>query len=98
MRAMELYQGRTMLEAHSVPLKLEQGAFGATSQVVSFLANTMSPSNTTAIFEERLYGTSKTKTAGTWGQQGQNSQASIQIHQGDAEEGSPLWDLLPCHQ
>lgn len=54
---MELYQGKTMLEAHSVPLKLEHGA---TNQIVSFLANTMSSSTTTAIFEDRFFTSLKT--------------------------------------
>ncbi|KAJ8335353.1 hypothetical protein SKAU_G00386950 [Synaphobranchus kaupii] len=52
---MVLYQGKTTLEAHGVPLTPEQQALGATSQIVSVLASTMSSPNTTAIFADNFF-------------------------------------------
>ncbi|KAJ8402192.1 hypothetical protein AAFF_G00370570 [Aldrovandia affinis] len=52
---MVLYQGKTKLEAHGVPLMPEQNAMGATSQIVSVLASTMSSSPTTAIFADNFF-------------------------------------------
>ncbi|XP_030260438.1 piggyBac transposable element-derived protein 3-like isoform X1 [Sparus aurata] len=42
---MVLYQGKTTLEAHGVPLTPEQQAMGATSQIVSVLLSTISSSS-----------------------------------------------------
>nr|XP_033952326.1 piggyBac transposable element-derived protein 3-like [Pseudochaenichthys georgianus] len=52
---MVLYQGKTTLEAHGVPLTPEQQAMGATSQIVSVLASTMSSPSTTAIFADNFF-------------------------------------------
>ncbi len=52
---MVLYQGKTMLETHGVPLTPEQEALGFTSQIVSILASTMSSSDTTAIFVDSFF-------------------------------------------
>ncbi|KAM3864714.1 piggyBac transposable element-derived protein 3-like [Diretmus argenteus] len=52
---MVLYQGKTTLEAHGVPLTPEQNAMGATSQIVSVLASTMSSSTTTAILSDNFF-------------------------------------------
>uniref|UniRef100_A0A3Q3SSJ6 PiggyBac transposable element-derived protein domain-containing protein n=1 Tax=Mastacembelus armatus TaxID=205130 RepID=A0A3Q3SSJ6_9TELE len=52
---MLLYQGKTTLEAHGVPLTAEQEAMGATSQIVSVLASTMSSYITTAIFADNFF-------------------------------------------
>ncbi|XP_058627599.1 piggyBac transposable element-derived protein 3-like [Onychostoma macrolepis] len=50
-----LYQGKTTLQAHSVPMTSEQQAMGVTSQIVSVLASTMSSSTTTAIFADNFF-------------------------------------------
>ncbi|KAL0160893.1 hypothetical protein M9458_044618, partial [Cirrhinus mrigala] len=50
-----LYQGKTTLEAHGVPLTSEQQAMGVTSQIVSVLASTMTSSTTTAIFADNYF-------------------------------------------
>lgn len=50
-----LYQGKNTLEAHGVMLTPEQTAMGATSQIVSVLASTMSSSTTTAIFADNFF-------------------------------------------
>ncbi|KAI3366108.1 hypothetical protein L3Q82_009927 [Scortum barcoo] len=50
-----LYQGKTTLEAHDIPVTPEQEAMGATSQIVSILASTMSSSTTTAIFADNFF-------------------------------------------
>ncbi|KAK3889506.1 hypothetical protein Pcinc_006478 [Petrolisthes cinctipes] len=52
---MALYQGKTMLQAHGLPLSPEQEAMGSTSQIVSVLASTMSSSTTTAIFADNFF-------------------------------------------
>ncbi|KAK5856274.1 hypothetical protein PBY51_007882 [Eleginops maclovinus] len=52
---MVLYQGKTTLEAHGVPLTPEQQAMGATSQIVSVLASTMSSPTTTAISADNFF-------------------------------------------
>ncbi len=52
---MVLYQGKTTLEAHDVPLSPKQKALGATSQIVSVLASTMSSLTTTAIFADNFF-------------------------------------------
>ncbi|KAJ8391362.1 hypothetical protein AAFF_G00089920 [Aldrovandia affinis] len=52
---MVLYQGKTTLKVHGVPLMPEQNAMGATSQIVSVLASTMSSSTTTAIFADNFF-------------------------------------------
>ncbi|KAK5909525.1 hypothetical protein CesoFtcFv8_003448 [Champsocephalus esox] len=52
---MVLYQGKTTLEAHGVLLTPEQQAMGATSQIVSVLASTMSSPSTTAIFADNFF-------------------------------------------
>ncbi|XP_070817945.1 piggyBac transposable element-derived protein 3-like [Chaetodon trifascialis] len=52
---MVLYQGKTMLEAHGVPLMPKQRTLGATSQIVTALVNTMPPSPTTAIFADNYF-------------------------------------------
>ncbi|CAG5954676.1 unnamed protein product [Menidia menidia] len=52
---MVLYYGKTTLEAHDVPLKPEQEGLGATSQIVSVLASTMSFPTTTAIFADSFF-------------------------------------------
>lgn len=52
---MVLYQGKTTLEAHGIPLTSEQEAMSATSQIVSILASTMSSSTTTAIFADNFF-------------------------------------------
>ena len=51
---MVLYQGKTTLEAHGVPLTPEQQAMGATSQIVSILLSTISSSTTTTMWEEPM--------------------------------------------
>ncbi|CAG6016111.1 unnamed protein product [Menidia menidia] len=50
-----LYQGKTTMEAHDVPLKPEQEGLGATSQIVSVLASTMSFPDTTAIYADNFF-------------------------------------------
>ncbi|XP_036008037.1 piggyBac transposable element-derived protein 3 [Fundulus heteroclitus] len=50
-----LYQGKTTLEAHDVPLKPEQEGLGATSQIVSVLASTMTFPTTTAIYADNFF-------------------------------------------
>lgn len=50
-----LYHGKTMLEAHGVPMKSEQQAMGVTSQMTSVLASTVSSSTTTAIFADNFF-------------------------------------------
>uniref|UniRef100_A0A673LD19 PiggyBac transposable element-derived protein domain-containing protein n=1 Tax=Sinocyclocheilus rhinocerous TaxID=307959 RepID=A0A673LD19_9TELE len=50
-----LYQGKTTLKAHGVPMTSEQQAMGVTSQIVSVLASTMSSSTTTAIFADNFF-------------------------------------------
>ena len=52
---MVLYQGKTMLKAHGVPLMPEQQAMGSTSQIVSVLVSTMTSSTTTTIFAENFF-------------------------------------------
>ncbi|KAM4565779.1 piggyBac transposable element-derived protein 3-like [Odontesthes bonariensis] len=52
---MVLYQAKTTLEAHDVPLSPQQKALGATSQIVSALASTMSSPATTAIFADQFF-------------------------------------------
>uniref|UniRef100_A0A672I0K1 PiggyBac transposable element-derived protein domain-containing protein n=1 Tax=Salarias fasciatus TaxID=181472 RepID=A0A672I0K1_SALFA len=52
---MVLYQGKTTLEAHGVPLMPIQKTLGATSQIVSVLVSTMSLSTTTAIFADNFF-------------------------------------------
>uniref|UniRef100_A0A3P9JJR6 PiggyBac transposable element-derived protein domain-containing protein n=1 Tax=Oryzias latipes TaxID=8090 RepID=A0A3P9JJR6_ORYLA len=52
---MVLYQGKTTLEAHDVPLKPEQEGLGATSQIVSVLVSTMSFPTTTAIYADNFF-------------------------------------------
>lgn len=52
---MILYQGKTTLQAHGLPLSPEQEAMGSTSQIVSVLASTMSSSTTTAIFADNFF-------------------------------------------
>ncbi|GAA6227529.1 piggyBac transposable element-derived protein 3-like [Lates japonicus] len=52
---MVLYQGKTTLEAHDVPLMPEQKVLGATSQIVAVLASTMSSPTTTAIFADNFF-------------------------------------------
>ncbi|KAJ4935696.1 hypothetical protein JOQ06_017225 [Pogonophryne albipinna] len=52
---MVLYQGKTTLEAHGVPLIPEQQSLGATSQIVSIQASTMSSPSTTAIFADNFF-------------------------------------------
>lgn len=52
---MVLYQGKTMLEAHGVPLMPEQKTLGDTSQIVSILASTISPSTISAIFADNFF-------------------------------------------
>ncbi|XP_072248003.1 piggyBac transposable element-derived protein 2-like [Leuresthes tenuis] len=52
---MVLYQGKTTLEAHDVPLSPQQKALGAISQIVSALASTMSSPTTTAIFADHFF-------------------------------------------
>ncbi|KAG0713886.1 PiggyBac transposable element-derived protein 3 [Chionoecetes opilio] len=52
---MMLYQGKTTLEAHGVPLTPKQEAMGSTSKIVSVLASTMSCSTTTAIFADNFF-------------------------------------------
>ncbi|KAK5897519.1 hypothetical protein CesoFtcFv8_010575 [Champsocephalus esox] len=52
---MVLYQGKTTLEGHGVPLTPEQQAMGATSQIVSVLASTMSSPSTTAMFADNFF-------------------------------------------
>ncbi|KAI3352090.1 hypothetical protein L3Q82_020896, partial [Scortum barcoo] len=48
-------RGKTMLEAHGVPLTPEPGAMGATSQIVSILASTMSSSTNTAMIVHNFF-------------------------------------------
>ncbi|KAK4298822.1 hypothetical protein Pmani_028870 [Petrolisthes manimaculis] len=52
---MVLYQGKTTLQAHGLPLSPEQEVMGSTSQIVSVLASTMSSSTTTAIFADNFF-------------------------------------------
>lgn len=52
---MALYQGKTTLEAHDVPLKPEQNVLGAISQVVAVLVSTVSSPTTTAIFADNIF-------------------------------------------
>ncbi|KAG0716092.1 PiggyBac transposable element-derived protein 3 [Chionoecetes opilio] len=52
---MVLYQGKTTLEAHGVPLTPNKEAMGSTSKIVSVLASTMSCSTTTAIFADNFF-------------------------------------------
>ncbi|KAK4310284.1 hypothetical protein Pmani_018103 [Petrolisthes manimaculis] len=52
---MVLYQEKTTLQAHGLPLSPEQEAMGSTSQIVSVLASTMSSSTTTAIFADNFF-------------------------------------------
>ncbi|XP_070814262.1 piggyBac transposable element-derived protein 3-like [Chaetodon trifascialis] len=52
---MVLYQGKTTLEAHSVPLMPKLRTLGATSQIVTVLVSTMPPSPTTAIFADNYF-------------------------------------------
>ncbi|KAG7511951.1 hypothetical protein JOB18_015125 [Solea senegalensis] len=73
---MVLYQGKTTLEAHDVPLTPEQIVLGATSQIVAVLASTMSSHTTTVIFAYNLFtsmelcGKQEIRIADTQGQQG----------------------------
>lgn len=53
-RDMVLYQDKTTLEAHDVPLTPEQKVLGATSQIFAVLASTMS-SPTIAIFADNFF-------------------------------------------
>ena len=52
---MVMYQGKTTLAAHGIPLSEEQEALGPTSQVVSVLASTMSCSTVNAIFADNYF-------------------------------------------
>jgi len=52
---MVLYQGKTTLEGHDVCLTPEQRALGASSQIVSVLASSMSYPTTTAIFADHFF-------------------------------------------
>lgn len=52
---MVLYQGLTTLQSHGVTLTPEQEALGATSQIVSTLAKTMTCSSPTAIFADNFF-------------------------------------------
>ncbi|XP_031730561.1 piggyBac transposable element-derived protein 3-like [Anarrhichthys ocellatus] len=52
---MVLYQGKTTLEGHDASLTPEQKALGATSQIVSVLASSMSSLTTTAIFADNFF-------------------------------------------
>ncbi|XP_076035777.1 uncharacterized protein LOC143021873 isoform X2 [Oratosquilla oratoria] len=52
---MMLYQGRTTLQAHDIPLTPEQEVMGVTSQIVAVLASTISCSTTTAIFADNYF-------------------------------------------
>ena len=52
---MVLYQGATKLQAHGIPRTPEQETLGATSEIVSVLASTMSSSSTTAIFADKFF-------------------------------------------
>ena len=52
---MVLYQGATTLQAHGIPRTPEQETLGATSEIVSVLASTMSYSSTTAIFADNFF-------------------------------------------
>uniref|UniRef100_A0A3B3H8F7 PiggyBac transposable element-derived protein domain-containing protein n=1 Tax=Oryzias latipes TaxID=8090 RepID=A0A3B3H8F7_ORYLA len=52
---MVLYQGKTTLEAHDVPLKPEQEDLGTTSQIVSVLVSTMSFPTTPAIYADNFF-------------------------------------------
>lgn len=52
---MVLYQGAVTLQAHGIPLTAEQESLGATSQIVSVLASTMTSSSPTAIFADNFF-------------------------------------------
>ncbi|KAL1276873.1 hypothetical protein QQF64_023546 [Cirrhinus molitorella] len=91
-----LYQGKTTLEAHGVPLTSEQQAMGVTSQIVSILASTMTSSTTTAIFADNYFTSLERPQRqelqvhrNSQGQQ--NRQASIEVHQGYGEKDCPSW-------
>lgn len=87
---MVLYQGKTTLEAHDVPLTPEQKVLGATSQIVAVLASTMS-SPTIAIFADNFFyqhGNQRSELQVHRDSKGQqNQKSSTQVHQGDGEEG-----------
>lgn len=50
-----LYQGKTTLQAHGIPLTPQQEAMGVTSQIVSVLASTMQAPTTSAIFADNYF-------------------------------------------
>ena len=52
---MILYQGDTTLKAHGAQLTKEQEELGATSQIVTVLASTMSKTTTNAIFADNFF-------------------------------------------
>ena len=50
-----LYQGKTTLQTHRIPLNIEQEAMDINSQIVSVLASTMSSNDTTVIFADNFF-------------------------------------------
>lgn len=61
-----LYQGKTTVETHGVPLTPEQKTLGVTNQIVSILVSIMSPLlQTTPLPAWTWCATSRTRTAGT---------------------------------